>query len=49
MGISAKSWIVFGVALVLAPFAGELLIAKYLKLKQVGVKALRGKLHEKNS
>lgn len=48
LGIVLKSWIVFGVLLLVAPFFAELTFARYCSLKPVGVRALRDKLRGKS-
>ncbi len=48
LGLYVKSWIVFGVILVISPFAGDILFAKYCALKPVGVRALRAKIRGEN-
>lgn len=48
LGLAVKSWVVFGIVLIVVPFLGELLFAKYCSLKPVGVRALRAKLRGKS-
>lgn len=47
LGLASKSWVVFGIVLILMPFLSELLFAMYCALKPVGLRTLRAKLRGK--
>ena len=48
LGLFTESWVVFGVVLILLPFLGEFVFAKYWTLKPVGLRAIRAKLSGKS-
>jgi len=47
IGLETKSWILACLFLFAVPLVGELTFAKYCKLKPVGRKALKDRIHQK--
>ena len=47
LGLVFKSWVLFGLILILSPFAIEVVFAKYCSLKPVGLRS-KLQLNEKN-